>query len=186
MGMMEPRSTPSHPESLTDAGLKKTVVIAIFVAAAVVLGVIESLIPVNFQVPGAKLGLGNIMVLTCLYYFQGKDAFALVLLKSVLTSFLLGTFSSFLFSFFGALFSFVVMYALMRIGNKRFSQIGISVAGGITHNIGQLTAATFVLGTSKIFYYLPFLMLTGIVTGIFVGMAARYLIRSLHKLPMFG
>lgn len=170
---------------LPDDGLKKTVIISIFAAAAVVLGIVEAFIPVPVSVPGAKLGLGNIMVLTCLYFLRGKDALALVILKTVLTSFILGTVSSFLFSLFGAMFSFAVMYVLMRFGRKQFSLIGISIAGGIFHNIGQLTAATMVLGTAKIFYYFPFLMISGIVTGIFVGLAARYLVTSLRKLPLF-
>jgi heptaprenyl diphosphate synthase len=165
--------------------LKKTVILAIFAAVAVVLGIVESLIPIPMQVPGAKLGLGNIMILTCLVFFKGRDAFTLVVLKTVLTSFILGTFSTFLFSFFGALFSFVIMYLLLKLGKEMFSLIGISVAGGIMHNIGQLTAATFVLGTSKIFFYLPFLVLTGIVTGVFVGLAAKYLVASLRKQPIF-
>jgi heptaprenyl diphosphate synthase len=165
--------------------LKKTVILAIFAAVAVVLGIVESLIPIPMQVPGAKLGLGNIMILTCLVFFKGRDAFTLVVLKTVLTSFILGTFSTFLFSFFGALFSFVIMYLLLKLGKEMFSLIGVSVAGGIMHNIGQLTAATFVLGTSKIFFYLPFLVLTGIVTGVFVGLAAKYLVASLQKQPIF-
>lgn len=173
------------PIESPDLALRRSVMIAMFTAVAVVLGLVETLIPVNFQIPGAKLGLGNIMVLTCLTFFRGKDAFALIVLKTVLTAFLLGTFSSFLFSFFGAMFSFVMMFGLMKIGRNNFSLIGISLVGGITHNIGQLTAAMIVLGTSKIFYYLPFLMLTGIVTGIFVGIVTRYLVQSLRKVPQF-
>lgn len=174
------RLSTEAPETI----LKRSIIIAIFASVAVVLGLVETLIPVNFQIPGAKLGLGNIMVLACLTFFRGRDAFALIVLKTVLTAFLLGSFSSFLFSFFGGVFSFVVMYGLIKIGRHHFSLIGVSTAGGIAHNIGQLTAAMIVLGTSKIFYYLPFLMLTGIVTGIFVGLATRYLVTSLRKVPL--
>ncbi|TLS48572.1 Gx transporter family protein [Paenibacillus antri] len=168
-----------------DAALRRSVVIAMFAAAAVVLGLIEAAIPFQAAVPGAKLGLGNIMVLACLHFLRGRDAISLIVLKTVITSLLLGTFSSFLFSIAGGLLSFAVMYALLRLGRDRFSLIGVSVAGGIAHNIGQLTAATFVLGTSKIFYYLPFLMVAGIATGIFVGFAAKTLIRALGRLPLF-
>ena len=166
--------------------LKKTVVIAIFAAVAVVLSIVESLIPLNMSVPGAKLGLANIMVLTCLYFMRGRDALALIVLKTILTAMIFGTFSSFLFSLFGALFSFVVMYGLLKISGKRLSLIGISIAGGVAHNIGQLTAASLIFSTSSIFYYLPMLLLTGIATGIVIGFAVRYLVPSLSRLPMFG
>lgn len=165
--------------------LKRTVMISMFAAVAVVLGIIESLIPITISIPGAKLGLGNIMVLTCLVFFSGKDAMMLIILKTLLTSFILGTFSTFLFSFFGAVFSFIVMYVMLRLGRNQFSLVGISVVGGITHNIGQLVAAALVLGTTGIFYYLPILLVAGVVTGVFVGMATRYLVSSLRRIGLF-
>lgn len=172
--------SPSKPQDL-----KKTAVIAIFASVAVVLGIVESLIPFTAAIPGAKLGLGNIMVLTCLLYFRGRDALTLIVLKTILTSFILGSFSTFLFSFMGALGSFIVMYLLIRFGRDQFSLMMISIMGGVFHNIGQLGAASFVLGTTQIFYYLPFLLVSGVVTGVFVGLAARYLSESLNKLALF-
>lgn len=163
--------------------LHKTAVLAVFASVAVVLGIVESLIPFTAAVPGAKLGLGNIMVLTCLVYFRGRDAFALIILKTVLTSFILGSFSTFLFSLFGALASFVVMFVLLRFGRESFSLVMISVLGGIMHNVGQLCAAALVLGTTSIFYYLPFLFVTGMITGVLVGIATRVLTRSLDHVP---
>lgn len=165
--------------------LKKAVIIAIFAAVSVVLGLIELTLPINLQLPGAKLGLANIMVLSCLYFLSGKDAFTLIILKTLLTAMILGTFSSFLFSFFGAVFSFIVMFGLMKLTGKSFSLIGISILGGVAHNIGQLTAAVLIFQTSKIFYYLPALLITGILTGVFIGIAVRYLIRSLSKMALF-
>ncbi|MBU5440682.1 Gx transporter family protein [Paenibacillus sp. MSJ-34] len=177
---------PSFRESHdAAAGLKRIVAVAIFAAAAVVLGVMESIIPVNFSVPGAKLGLANIMVLTCLYFLRGRDTLLLVALKTILTALVFGTFSSFLFSLFGSLFSFAVMYILMAVSGKRLSLIGVSIAGGIAHNIGQLAAAGIVIRSSTVFYYLPVLLLTGVATGIFVGIAAKYAIRALSQIPLF-
>lgn len=164
--------------------LRRTVVIAIFAAVAAVLGIMESMIPFAVSIPGAKLGLGNIMVLTCLYYFRGRDALALILLKTLLTSFILGAFSTFLFSLFGALLSFVVMAVMLRWGRNHFSLVAISIVGGIMHNLGQLQAASIVLGTNRIFYYLPVLLISGIVTGVMVGLAAKYLIEALAKLDL--
>lgn len=170
----------SDPQSL-----RRYMMIAIFASLAVVLGIVESLIPFAVTIPGAKLGLGNIVVLTCLMLFGGRDALLLIVLKTLLTAFVLGSFSTFLFSVFGALSSFVVMYVMVRLGRNSFSLIGISIIGGIAHNAGQLSAAALVLGTASIYYYFPFLLVSGVVTGIFVGLAARYLLSSLAKLDMF-
>lgn len=165
--------------------LKRTVIVAIFSAVAVVLSLIESLIPINMNVPGAKLGLANIMVLTCLYFLRARDSLMMILLKTLLTAFIFGTFSSFLFSIMGALFSFVAMWFLLWIGRKRLSVIGISIIGGIAHNVGQLTAAALYFSTMQIFYYLPMLLITGVATGIVVGIAVRFLIPALSKLSLF-
>lgn len=165
--------------------LKRTVIIAIFAAVSVVLSLIEASIPINMGVPGAKLGLANIMVLTCLYFLRARDSLMMVLLKTLLTAFIFGTFSSFLFSIMGALFSFAAMWFLLAVGRKRLSVIGISIVGGIAHNVGQLTAAAFYFRTSNIFYYLPMLLIMGVLTGIAVGIAVRYLIPALSKLELF-
>ncbi|CAM4053155.1 Gx transporter family protein [Cohnella lubricantis] len=173
------------PWSADDVLLRKTIVLSIFASIAVVLGIAESMIPFAVAVPGAKLGLGNMMVLTCLYYFNARDSLGLILLKTVITAFLLGSFSTFLFSLMGALGSFVVMYAMLRLGRGSFSLLGISVMGGVAHNVGQLFAASMVLGTTRIFYYLPFLLAAGAATGIFVGMSAKQLIAALQRIEWF-
>ena len=165
--------------------LKRAAMISILASVAVVLGVVESFIPFAIAVPGAKLGLGNIMVLTCLYFFKGRDAVSLIVLKTLLTSFILGTFSTFLFSLFGAFASFLVMFIILRTGKDRFSLIAISIVGGIAHNLGQLAAASIVLGSTTIFFYLPLLFISGIVTGVFVGIATTYLMDSIKKLGLF-
>lgn len=165
--------------------LKKTVIIAIFAAVAVVLSIVESIIPVNLQIPGAKLGLANIMILTCLYFLRGRDALMLVILKTIITAFIFGTFSSMLFSLFGSLFSFIVMYLVMKLGRNQVSLIGVSIIGGVGHNFGQITAASIVFQSSNIYYYMPLLLITGLVTGILVGIAVKYLVPSLTKLSLF-
>ncbi|MEO3945972.1 Gx transporter family protein [Gorillibacterium sp. CAU 1737] len=164
--------------------LKNAAMISILASVAVVLGIVESFIPFAVAVPGAKLGLGNIMVLTCLYYFKGRDAITLILLKTLLTSFILGTFSTFLFSLFGSLASFLVMFALLRVKKGLFSLAAISIVGGIAHNLGQLGAAALVLGSTSIFFYLPLLLVAGVVTGFFIGVASTFLIGSIDKLGL--
>src|SRR5690606_16675995 len=88
--------------------LKKAVLISLFASVAVALGIVESFIPFTVSIPGAKLGLGNIMILACLYFFNGRDALSLLIIKTILTSLLLGSFSTFIFSFLGALFSYLI------------------------------------------------------------------------------
>jgi len=166
-------------------GLRKLSVIAVFASLAVVLGILESMMPFATAIPGAKPGLGNILVLTCLWFFTGRDALWLIAVKTLLTAFILGTFSTFLFSVMGALASFAVMWTMLRFARRAFSLTAVSVAGGVAHNLGQLTAAAAVLGTVRIYYYLPFLLAAGIVTGVFVGLAARHLIRSLNRIGLF-
>ncbi|MFD2117500.1 Gx transporter family protein [Paenibacillus yanchengensis] len=170
--------------SLEQYKLRRLMIISIFAALAVVLGVVEALIPFTVTIPGAKLGLGNIVVLTCIVCFGGKDSLLLILIKTLLTAFILGSFSTFLFSVLGAMGSFIIMYAMLKLGKQHFSLMMVSIMGGIAHNIGQLMAASVVLGTNKIFYYLPFLLVSGIVTGIFVGAAAKHLIASIDRLQL--
>lgn len=165
--------------------LRRLIIVSILASLAVVLGVIEALIPFTVTIPGAKLGLGNIVVLACLVCLGGRDALLLIFIKTLLTSFILGSFSTFLFSVLGALGSFMIMYVMVKFGSKLFSLMITSVMGGIAHNLGQLLAASIVLGTTKIFYYLPFLLVAGIATGLFVGAASKHLIAALNRLHMF-
>lgn len=172
--------------SSADGGdLRKLAIISVFASLAVVLGILESMIPFAVAIPGAKPGLGNILVLTCLFFFTARDALWLIVIKTLLTAFILGTFSTFLFSMLGALASFLVMVLMLRLGREQFSLIAVSVAGGVAHNLGQLTVAAIVLGTSRIYYYMPVLLIAGTVTGVFVGLAARHLIRTLSRIGLF-
>jgi len=173
------------PWSNDPQALRRLTVIAILASLAVVLGIVEAMIPFAVAVPGAKLGLGNIVVLVCLLFFGGRDTLMLLLVKTLLTAFILGSFSTFLFSILGALASFLAMLAMLRLGRGSFSLISISIVGGICHNLGQLTAASWVLGTTKIFYYLPFLLAAGIATGVVVGIAAGHLGAAMSRSGWF-
>lgn len=164
---------------------QKIIFIALLVSQAIVLSFIERMIPLNFSIPGAKLGLANIITLTSLYLFSFKESLAIVILRTMITSFIVGSFSSFLYSISGGLLSFFVMYVLMQISFEKISPIGISIVGGVFHNLGQLLMAAFIIKNIRITYYLPFLMLTGVVTGCVVGITVRYLLRYLRKLNYF-
>ena len=118
----------------------------IFTALAMIFSYVEMLLPISIGVPGAKLGLANIAVLVVLYVAGGRTAFCVDILRIVLTSILFGNMAAFIFSISGGMLSIIVMILLKKSG--RFSMLGVSVAGGTAHNIGQIAAAAVVVGTA--------------------------------------
>lgn len=151
----------------------------VFTALAMIFSYVEMLLPISIGVPGAKLGLANIAVLVVLYVAGGRTAFCVDILRIVLTSILFGNMAAFIFSISGGMLSIIVMILLKK--SSRFSMLGVSVAGGTAHNIGQIAAAAVVVGTAKIAYYLPVLLITGVITGIVNGCVAGIIKISLQK-----
>ena len=122
---------------------KKTALLGMLVALAFVLSYIETLIPINLGIPGAKLGLANLVVMVALYTLGTKEAFALSMVRILLTGLTFSSMAAMLYSFAGGLLSFAVMYLVKR--SKLFSAAGVSVLGGISHNAGQIFVAMWVL-----------------------------------------
>ena len=147
---------------------------ALLIALALVFSYVEALIPYSFAVPGIKLGLPNMVIMFALYRLGAKDALIISLLRVLLVSFMFGNAFSAAYSVCGALLSWGVMVLLLK--TKKLSPVGVGVAGGVTHNIGQILCAMAVLGTARIVYYLPALLISGVVAGIVIGLAAGYLI----------
>ena len=114
-----------------------------------------------------KLGIANIAILTVLYAVGPWEALIINMIRITLTSMMFGNFNSFLFSMAGGILSMLVMILLRKM--NQFSMTGVSVAGGVAHNIGQIGAAMVIMGTSAIIYYLPVLLITGVVAGIVIG-----------------
>ena len=155
--------------------------VGMFVAVAFVLSYIESLLPINLGVPGIKVGLSNIVVVLCLYESSAKETFGIAMVRILLVGLTFGNFYSLLYSFAGGILSLFMMYFLKRM--KKFSLYGVSVVGGVSHNVGQSIVAMIVLETSKLIYYLPFLLLSGVVAGVAVGIVSAVLVKRLH--PVF-
>lgn len=164
--------------------IRKIIFIAVLVSQAMVLSIIERMIPVSFAVPGAKLGLANIITLTSIYLFSFKEALSIVILKTIMTSFIAGSLSNFMYSFSGAILSFFVMYLLTTIGKDKVSTIGVSIVGGVFHNLGQLIMASLIIQSFNILGYLPFLMIAGVATGFIVGVTVRFLLKHLNKIDI--
>ena len=154
---------------------KKTALLGMLVALAFVLSYIETLIPVNLGIPGAKLGLANLVVMVALYTLGTKEAFALSMVRILLTGLTFSSMAAMLYSFTGGLLSFAVMYLAKK--SKLFSATGVSVFGGISHNAGQIFVAMWVLDTATLIYYLPVLAITGIASGTVIGLLAVMVIR---------
>lgn len=157
----------------------KTVYMGVLLSFALILSYVESLIPFYFGVPGVKLGLANLAVIIVLYWYGWKEAIMLNVVRVLLAGFLFGNLFMVMYSLAGAICSFLIMYLLKRSG--RFSIMGVSMAGGIFHNVGQIGIAVFVTKTVSMVYYLPVLMVAGIVTGFLVGIAARGFIGHMEK-----
>lgn len=150
---------------------------ALLIALAMVLSWLESLVPITAAVPGMKLGLTNLVVLFALYRMNVMDAAAVSLIRVLLVSFTFGNAYAFAYSFAGAILSLLVMLALKKTG--KFSTIGVSIAGGVGHNLGQIIVAALVLETEKIFFYLPVLMVSGIAAGICIGILGGIIVDRL-------
>ena len=159
---------------------RKTAYLGLFAAAAMLLGYVESLIPVFVTVPGMKLGLANLAVVLALYLYGGREAGAVSAVRIVLNAFLFGSLFSLAFSAAGGLISLAVMILLKRTG--RFSIVGVSIAGGVFHNVGQLFVASFVVSNFRIFYYLTVLLVAGVVTGALIGVLAGEMEKRLKKI----
>ena len=149
------------------------------VALAFVLSYFESLIPLNIGIPGIKLGLANLAVLTALYTLSAKDAFYISIIRIVLVGITFGGISAMIYSLAGGLLSFAVMAASKKL--LRLSPVGVSVLGAAAHNIGQLVAAGIIMRNLGALYYLPALLVSGSVTGAAVGIVGGILIKRLGK-----
>lgn len=168
---------------------KKVAWLGMLIALAFVFSYIESLIPIQLGVPGAKLGLSNLVVMVALYTLDDKYAFALAVVRIILNGFAFGGMAAMIYSLAGGMMSFLVMVGVRRIGRSsaseagvpRVSVLGVSVLGGVFHNVGQIIAAMFVLETPGLIYYLPVLTVCGIASGTAIGVLAAMVIRRVGK-----
>lgn len=143
----------------------------LFAALAILMGYVEMLIPVPIPIPGVKLGLANVIIVIMMYFMDVKSAFFVSLIRVLLSGLLFAGFAGLLYSLAGAVCSFAVMALLKKTG--KFSIIGVSLAGGVFHNVGQVAVAAAVVENVRMMYYLPFLLVSGVVTGILIGVVAK-------------
>ncbi len=155
----------------------------VFTALALIFSYVETLIPVSFGIPGVKLGLANLLTVIMLYKRNAKEALLLSVVRIVLSGFMFTGMSVILYSLAGGLLSLLVMTLLKRTG--AFSVVGVSIAGGVSHNIGQLLVAMAVVQTYQVGYYLPVLLIAGVITGLLIGIVSGEVLKRLKNIS-FG
>ena len=159
----------------------------LLVSMALVLSLIERMLPVPFIAPGAKLGLDNLIIVFSVYTLDiYKDSFIILILKILLSSILGGSVSSLLYSISGGVLSFIVTILVKQLGRRYVSVIGVSTSAAVLHNVGQLFAASIIFKNFNIFLYLPILSMVGIGTGIFIGLSANYILNHFSKSSYFN
>ena len=156
---------------------KKLTTLALTTAVAMVLSFVESQIPAFVAIPGVKIGLANIAVVFALYKMGWKEAVLISLVRVLMISILFGSVASLMYSLAGAILSLLGMGLLKKI--DKFSEVAVSVCGGVLHNIGQIIMASIILETAALRYYLPVLMLSGIVAGVVIGIVAGIMVKRI-------
>ena len=156
----------------------KLTIAALMAALALIFSYIEVLIPFNFGIPGIKLGIANLVIIVALYYLGTRYALLINIIRILIGGLLFSGVFGMLYSMAGALLSMLVMVLVKKCG--LFSVTGVSMAGGVAHNLGQLLVAAFIVSNIKVFVYFPVLLFSGMICGTVIG-CLSYLI--LRKLP---
>jgi heptaprenyl diphosphate synthase len=160
---------------------RRMAVIAVFVALATVLNIVERSVLVPGLPPGVKPGLANVMTLLSILTLGFRDAFFIVAVRCFMGALIAGNPVSFLFSFTGGVFSTLVMVVMWRYFNKVVSIVKISMVGAVCHNLGQLFIAALLVRSWQVYVFLPVLMISAVITGYIVGVLTRQLYLSLNQ-----
>ncbi len=160
---------------------KKMVFLSLMVSLSLVLSLIDARIPLLAAVPGIKLGLASIITLVVLNFFGWKATFLVLVIRSFLAWFFHGSPIALALSLIGGSLSLLFMTLLFKGYPKYFSLIGISAVGGASHNLGQLIAASLLIQTPALFNYLPYLLIAGVLSGLYIGFISYHLCKILNE-----
>ena len=160
----------------------KVAVFGVFTSLALILSYVELLIPINFGIPGMKLGLANLLVVILLYKGCPRDALLLSVIRILLSGLIFGNMFSIFYSLGGGLLSLAVMVFLKKTG--QFTVAGISIGGGASHNVGQLLVAMFVVQTYQVGYYPPVLLIAGVITGAVIGILSAEVLKRTQSIRL--
>ena len=160
---------------------KKLTLLGLLTAIALILSYVEALLPPIFvAVPGIKMGLPNIAIIFVLYRFGLKEAAAVSLVRLAAVALLFGSAMTLIYSLAGAVLSLALMSLLKK--SNLFSMIGVSIVGGVSHNLGQILVAMWLMETAEIGYYMIILTITGTIAGILIGLAGSFVLKYLNNL----
>ena len=157
----------------------KVAYFGVFTALALIFSYVESLIPIYMGIPGVKLGLANLIIVIALYKMSIKETYILSVVRIVLAGFMFGNLFGILYSLAGGILSLTTMCILKK--TDKFSVYGISMVGGVFHNIAQLIMAAIVLESVSIGYYFPVLLISGLVTGFVIGLISNEMMKRLKS-----
>ncbi|MFV0362061.1 MAG: Gx transporter family protein [Suipraeoptans sp.] len=158
---------------------RKIAFCSMLVAISMIFSYVEVIIPINFGIPGVKLGLANIVIVIGLYIMDVKEVFLITMMRVLLVGMLFGNGISVIYSLTGAVFSFAGMALLKK--NTNISMTLLSVAGGVLHNLGQLIIAFWIIRSSIIFYYFGVLTVSGVVTGLIIGTVSKRILKLVKQ-----
>ncbi|MGL5417270.1 MAG: Gx transporter family protein [Clostridium sp.] len=158
---------------------------SLLISLALILFTIERAIPAPIPIPGAKIGLANLIIMISIYTLSYKDAFIVLALRIILSCIFGGGLSTLLYSFTGGILSFTIAVCFKTLFKDNISIIGVSASAAVFHNLGQILVASLILQSPYIFLYLPFLSFLGILTGFFIGITSNYCLIHLKKLRLF-
>ena len=165
-------------EKPTISSSRMTALCGVFIALAMVLSYLESLVPISFAIPGIKLGLANIVTIIALVKLGLKPALIISVGRVILSGLLFGNPATIMYSMAGALLSIAVMFIVRKL--KLLAITGTSVCGAVAHNLGQLIIAAIVIENTKIFYYMAVLSVSGIIAGVLIGLLAGIIIKNIN------
>lgn len=159
--------------------VKKLTQLSVLITIAVIIFVLEMQLPPLTPIPGIKMGLSNIITLVVMILFSRKDAFIVLMLRIIISSIFAGQMTAFIYSIAGGLVSFCFMSLFTLFINKDKIWI-ISIFSAIGHNIGQIAVAILITSTWRIIFYLPILLISGIISGVFTGITAQLLLKKIQ------
>ena len=158
---------------------KKIANIAMLVALAIIFSYVEVLIPINIGIPGVKLGLANLVIVIALYSLDIGDVWLISLVRIVLVGFMFGSLMSIAYSLAGAIVSLIAMMIIKK--TDFFGIMGVSIIGAVCHNMAQIAVAAFVVKNNGIYYYVPMLLIAGVITGGIIGVVSHRVLNILKK-----
>ena len=167
------------PTTQHDSRARRTALTALMVSLALIFSYIDFLIPFTPAVPGIKLGIANLVIIVALYYLGPRYALTVNVVRVLIAGLLFSGVFGAAYSMAGALLSFLVMVLLKKTG--LFSITGVSIAGGVAHNLGQILVASFLVSNLKMFAYFPVLIFSGVASGAAIGIISWLILQRLPR-----